>query len=81
MSRRFSVKVLFSAVVGEKKANKLQLPHVVLTRVWLVNKPCSVRQILQDVDPGVGEMSSKQRHHLNLQLLTRSSCHWHGHQP
>lgn len=54
---------------------------VVLTRVWLVNDPCSVRQVLQNIDPGVGEVPSKQRHHLNLHILTTPSCHWHGHQP
>lgn len=56
-------------------------PEVELTRVWLVEDTSGVRQVLQNLYPGVGEVPSKQRHHLNLHLLTGSNCHWHGHQP
>lgn len=56
-------------------------PEVELTRVWLVENTSGVRQVLQNLYPGVGEVPGKQRHHLNLHLLTGSSCHWHRHQP
>lgn len=64
-----------------QKSQQIATSPVVLTRVWLVKNSCSVRQVLQNVDPGVGEVSGKQRHHLNLHLLTRSSYHWYRHQP
>lgn len=59
----------------------LSKSRVELTRVWLVEHSCGVREVLQNFDPGVGEVSGKQRHDLNLHLLSRSCCHWHGHQP
>lgn len=75
IKQKFQFQVSFS-----KKPTNCKFP-VVLTRVWLITDPCSVGQVLQNVDPGVGEVSGKQRHHLNLHLLTRSSCHRHRHQP
>lgn len=90
LSRRFSFKFLFLLLLEcsppqsppkNKASQQTAASPVVLTRVRLVKDPCSVRQVLQNVDPGVGQVSGKQRHHLNLHLLTRSSCHWQRHQP
>lgn len=83
-SAQVSASILFVVGINSflvSTRQQLTKPEVELTRVWLVENTCGVRQVLQNLYPGVGEVPSKQRHHLNLHLLTGSSCHWHRHQP